>query len=944
MKITKTNELIYYTASDEKKINFTGKNSVFSTEEQYTYLKKYADAAAKWHNDATLCNKAADDADVSKLNDELCGARPLSFTKARKTLRFDTMIAYEVQKQNEYNGLYLYTGASYEDGEIVFPSKEIRPSASALVSLKPKEHTRVSLEVYIPQSYYCPRERRFGNSAPGRCIELRVGTLDKAKIKIFANGDMVALQGNMWEPKSTVVGKVKHDEWNKVEFDVTESVSVTINGETTNDLPLTTDGKIDSLFFDGGMFPREEWRVRNIIADGIPLSFEENSKAESVSEKIHEVSLPYAIGTYKNRDKRIYLTKDFEATDYEEAYLNISTLDPCGKAWINGQLVLDTQTFTHNRINITKHLKSGRNELKILVEPRAPEVYYHWHRHSDCYNGWFCGEVWVDFVSPCHVEYMNVETKVINMLVSGTVNLRLNTSADANVTVYASKCWPEKSEEFVITQGRLFGKEASLDFKSDLELWNCDNPVIYNVRAEIADLDGNVIDDYAVETGFRTICQKDGGIYLNGERILLNGALSMQFLPPFDEVPLNHNCPSTEQIIMQALMLKNMNGNLLRMHILGYGSNDERFARVFDRMGLMLIWLTRFIDTLEELIWDDGYWREGREYCNQIKQVINHPSIIMYEGSNEHPTADITVIDKMYDRFTTEIKKVDSTRLLTPSSHFYYGGGIYDIGGAYYTESGNTNQNGEAAGSGFGWNDESVIRSSHTYSLLCGYRSTWEEMRNQDWKWQPELLESNKHSYMITEFAITALANPNTPEAMSNPYVESYEREYEKEVFGRPFTQEEWRESQAYQAMCAFAAVKHMRLLGIDGMLWCCLSSGANNGSYMKPPIDFYGYKKLGYYALSQAYAPVCACNSGVEISLAKGDAINPVILRTEQSGTYNLTIKITDESDNIIDEKVYDGIELSGDGNIKLDSFVPSWKSAGYYSLEFVLEQISDN
>lgn len=87
----------------------------------------------------------------------------------------------------------------------------------------------------------------------------------------------------------------------------------------------------------------------------------------------------------------------------------------------------------------------------------------------------------------------------------------------------------------------------------------------------------------------------------------------------------------------------------------------------------------------------------------------------------------------------------------------------------------------------------------------------------------------------------------------------------------------------------------------------------------------------------------MCACNDGVEISMAKGDAINPVILRTGQCGIYNLTVKITDEAGNIIDEKVYDGIELSGDGNIKLDSFVPSWNTKGYYSLEFALEKVSD-
>jgi len=340
------------------------------------------------------------------------------------------------------------------------------------------------------------------------------------------------------------------------------------------------------------------------------------------------------------------------------------------------------------------------------------------------------------------------------------------------------------------------------------------------------------------------------------------------------------------------------------------------------------------------LVWE-GKWLEKEYFKKQMKSVLNHPSIIMWEGSNEYHPKDLAVIDRMYDEFTDAVKSIDDTRLICPCSHLYYGGGLYDIGCKYYNDDGTQDESGIKFESGKGWKDDKVVRSVHTYSLLCGYGMPWEDMRKQNWKWQKELLESKKHSYLVTEYAITALANPNTKEAMENPYVESYERPDEERALGRIFEQSEWKESQAYQALCAFNAVKKMRILGVDGMLWCCLSSGANDGSYLKPPIDFYGYKKLGFYALSDAYKKIYACKNDTDVSYGTGDKICPIILNTSQEGKFNLEIKISDEDGNIVALKCYNDINIDEkDSVLNLEAFKPEWKKAGYYTIKYVLTE----
>ncbi|MGN1059458.1 MAG: glycosyl hydrolase 2 galactose-binding domain-containing protein, partial [Clostridia bacterium] len=731
-----THDFVYFTGKGEKKRDFSGTESALTIEERMDFLQHYAAAASRWNDDPRLDQKAVSDQEAELALQKAAGGADITETKCRRVLRFDTMQAQTAYKEPAYCGVHLYCGAKAEQEELIFPGRPIRPTPCAYLALEPKEEICVSFEVYIPKAYDCGQAEKCGDAQPGRLIELRCGTLDKVKLKFYNTGEIAVFQGSMWSPACPNIGHVRFDAWNTVEIHAGKTAAVTVNGVTTENLSCTISGRADGLFFDGTMFPRGAWRVRHITVDGAPYPFVANTAAEKAGEP-REATLPYAVGSVQNRDRRLYLSKTFTVDDFDAAILHIETLDPCGKAWINGHLVLETDTFTENNVDITNYLQKGTNELKILVEPRAPEVYYFWHRHNDCYNGWFCGAVSVTLCAKQRITYMKVQTDSVHPHVKGHAEIKINENFCGSVRLYASKCFPEKGEEFWLGENAVSGKTVSIFFETAAQLWNTDAPVLYHIRAELVDKTGAVVDDYAQETGFRTICQKDGGIYLNDERILLNGALLMQFLPPFDEVPVNHNCPSGRQIAMQVMMLKKMNGNFMRLHLLGYGTNDARYARICDRLGMMLIWTTRFIDSLEELVWDDGMWREQNAYLEQVKAVINHPSIIMFEGSNEYHAKDIRVIDRMYDYFVDAMRSVDTSRLLTPCSHLYYGGGIYELGCSYYSEDGTMNQDGAPVRSGHGWVDPSVVRSANTYEILCGYGTTWEGMRKQPWRWQP---------------------------------------------------------------------------------------------------------------------------------------------------------------------------------------------------------------
>ena len=68
---------------------------------------------------------------------------------------------------------------------------------------------------------------------------------------------------------------------------------------------------------------------------------------------------------------------------------------------------------------------------------------------------------------------------------------------------------------------------------------------------------------------------------------------------------------------------------------------------------------------------------------------------------------------------------------------------------------------------------------------------------------------------------------------------------YDEGSIGRKLTADEWRESQAWQALSGYNTAKQARQHDIDSIVWCTLRGGGNSGTYMKPLIDFDDHIKL---------------------------------------------------------------------------------------------------
>ena len=96
--------------------------------------------------------------------------------------------------------------------------------------------------------------------------------------------------------------------------------------------------------------------------------------------------------------------------DGGRAVLNIGSLDPCGKVYINGKFAFETDGFLKGEKDITEFLETGENELKLLVYPRAPEINYSWHRNKDPYIAWLARDIYIDILPKVCIRDLVVKT------------------------------------------------------------------------------------------------------------------------------------------------------------------------------------------------------------------------------------------------------------------------------------------------------------------------------------------------------------------------------------------------------------------------------------------------------------------------------------------------------------------------------------------------------
>ena len=451
----------------------------------------------------------------------------------------------------------------------------------------------------------------------------------------------------------------------------------------------------------------------------------------------------------------------------------------------------------------------------------------------------------------------------------------------------------------------------------------------------LKDADGELVDDYVTTTGIRLIEQKEGVLYINGRPEILGGGQIFGYRLPLETVAKTIRCANPEQIMGELMMVKEL-GNLLRIHVHAEneapsGINDPRFAEYADQMGLYLIWQT------SSWIREGEVWNvDIANYPVYMRQVFNHPSIVMWEASN-HPNKfkqhDFNDSEDYINAIVPAIVGTDSSRLVSPTSfwqHLHYANydGTLDVNGGTHPR-----------------NPWLMHRMMTRGSQDCytGYDTDWSMVRNHPRDFAKSCLDAKDLCYFNFEHE-ESIAQPNWELARKEPWykIQSYEKDYDTGNIGRPLRDDEWRVGQGYQAFGAWESMKVQTLSGVCGFSWCSLESGPNMFTYQKPIVDPFRVPKLAFYANRMVFGRLWAASEDVDVAYGPGDMIRPVIFNLDGACTVNLTVELQNEKGKVLERKVFKDISVpSGRSVTRLEPFRFRRSSEGTHFIVYKLNRL---
>lgn len=910
---SRTFEMRYFTSDPKANgvTDFHGKTEWFTTEQRVEVLNSFADYASKFWGDPQLNTPLFSDSQVRERVQQI---KPQPLTSVRRTLPLQQWHAYGYKPQKENDQArrwkpWTANGAKIQAGNLIIEGCKTSP---AMDPIDWRFRMKATLSV-VPAGLRVVFQGD-GNSS----LEIPVGSLKEFEIY----GDFVNRRLFLSSGGKTIR-----------EIPMPENLGKQITAFTLD----AQHGKASIDFFSFYRFVRQidnqqtPYRTELIYHE----DFEEVPSIQNWQDVVYDdstwkvVSLPSAHGSLSEAGESYYLRTSVDIGNYRNALLEIESLDPAGEVWVNGNPVAVLEGRIPRRLDVGSYLiPNHENVIAVRVKPNY-STHPMLHATSDHNIGWFLGRTSL------------ILTDATSPITDGQIHTTVLTSSGAmqhhKVTLH------NPTNEYI--KGKLEVKyypwfptegECAASISKDVEirpfsdsavhmdlllkkpnLWSPDTPQLYKVAFVLSDKEGKPIDDWVTTTGIRFVEQKGGVLYINHRPEMLNGAQNFGYRLPIEYTAKTIRCGTDEMVMRDVMMAKRLGGNLLRIHVhsekdITDGINDARFAEYADQLGLYLIWQTA------------AWLREGeawnvdiQNYPRYMRQVYNHPSIVLWEASN-HPNQfkkhDMQESFDFFSNVISTILEADTSRLVSPTSfwqHSYYQNyeGTIDIHGNPIEP-----------------NPLLVHRklTRGSQDAYTGYGRNWGDLCNMPSPWAKSCLDAHDLCYFNFEHEESA-AQPNWALAQKEPWfeIQSYEWPYERGSIGRLLETNEWRASQAFQAFSAWESMKMQSIGGVSGFSWCSMESGPNMFTYQKPLVDPFYVPKLAFHANTMAFQRIWAGSEEVDTVYGPDDMIRPVIFNMGDACRVTLTIELQNSKGKVLEKKIIKKIQVpEGRSVTRLDAF----------------------
>jgi len=632
--------------------DFHGKTEVFNTDQRVEFLNRYADYATRYFNDPNLDTRIVTDAEVQ---DAMAKFKPMPLPTIRKHIALNngwTWLALRegepMQNKNSLLEWKQMPGVNLQDGHLTIVKDEV-----------------TFTKTFNPQTwrFFIQWRARTPAKSPLTFI-LGDNNTPIITVEFRKNGQLFCHAGG----NEHSIGSYQPKKWHtfRVEVDLHpayKSFSLIVDGKrkvyaapivkaadsrviiNTFTVKGSSNAQLDDLWGVGYELASDLRNGTYTIATFVDQNFEIKPAIRGWTKWEYDTrgwsqngQLPLVIGSERNRGRDLYMRRTVKVGDKLVAKLNRRP----------------------RRLDVSAFLRRNANNLLAVKVNHVPDGYFKpdGHTSSDLLFGWFAARMSLDLTTASHIENVFVSTKTISKssattIVSvevvndsenafnGEIEVRFTPWYPKEVNIASAKArFPIK-----IKAGSHTRIERSV-IVPEPKLWTCDTPNLYKVTISLISM-----------------------FLLNGKPEMLNGATVMQFPAPLEEMSTWHRCLPEEWIVKHILLAKAASMNTLRMHTPSCAYSDPRFAEYGDQLGIMFIWVPTGWNRKD---WAEGGFSSGpklsldeqvAEYITDMKQVLNHPSIVMWEIFNEGVPKERR--DMLLAAFYPEIYKTDKTRLIS---------------------------------------------------------------------------------------------------------------------------------------------------------------------------------------------------------------------------------------------------------------------------------------
>ena len=324
---------------------------------------------------------------------------------------------------------------------------------------------------------------------------------------------------------------------------------------------------------------------------------------------------------------REFMVDDFDSCQI--AVLRFGAVNYQAHVFLNGELVSTHEGgYTEFTLDVTGHLRSGRNVLVVRVDNRAniiklPEV-FGWFNYGGIHRS-----VQLEISNHIRIENVLVHAFPEENTAIGRIRLQIQGKGCSEIRMWITG--PDGRE--VWSKVSSFREHPEADFVLPApQLWSPENPYLYSCSISAVDSEGVELDYLEKTFGVRRLTAEGTQLHLNGAPIYLKGICT---LFDFPKTGITYN---SELFAHDLSDFADLGVNTIRSHF----PLDEQILDACDRAGLM-VWLEApiYCVTVKP---EQGYLPYTDPHVRSLAQTMvremtlqayNHPSVVFWSVGNE---------------------------------------------------------------------------------------------------------------------------------------------------------------------------------------------------------------------------------------------------------------------------------------------------------------------